>query len=75
MDKDQILALVEARIDVPGLVQDVLVQILKPALDEMVADSSNPYDDMAVAALYPVLEPALLKEVQKLWDKVDGVEG
>lgn len=53
-----------------GFVVDALDLVLKPALDKMVADSENPYDDVAVAALYPVLVPLLKGELKAQIDKL-----
>lgn len=75
MDKEQLLKLVEANLDMPGLVADVLDQVAKPALEKVVADSENKFDDMALAALYPSLVPVIKEEIGKLWDKVDGAVG
>lgn len=67
MEKETIIALVKARVDVPGLVADVVDQVLEPALDKFVADSANPYDDMLKAAIYPVLEKELKAKIAELW--------
>lgn len=56
-------------LDVAGLLKDSMSEILKPALDKMVADSANPYDDMAVAALFPVLEKALVEKIDEFLGK------
>jgi len=74
MDKKALMILVEKHLDIPGLMVDVLEGVLEPALDKMVADSSNPYDDALKMALYPALKPILLAQVAKMWDKVDGEE-
>ena len=70
LDKAKALELVVKHLNVPGLLSDVVDEILEPALDKMVADSSNPYDDMAKAALYPVLETELKSKVAELWAKL-----
>ena len=71
MTKQEIIALLLKRIDIQGLlIEDGMKAILKPALDKMVADSSNPYDDVAVAALYPPLEKALIGVIENLLKKL-----
>lgn len=71
MEKKEIVALLLKRVDVKGLlVEDLLGAILKPALDKMVADSANPYDDVAVAALYPPLAKAIEEQVAALLAKI-----
>jgi hypothetical protein len=57
--------------NIAGLGTDLLGILLKPALDEIVKSSENPYDDMAVAALYPVLSQALLSELDKQLAKIN----
>lgn len=57
-------------LNVGGLVKDVIDEILEPALDKMVADSANPYDDMAKVALYPILEEALKAKIDELDAKI-----
>lgn len=70
--KQELLKLVEKHLDVPALVSEALAQVAKPALEEIVADSSNSFDDVALAALYPALVPVVEAQLRKLWDKVDG---
>jgi hypothetical protein len=67
MNRQEIFALLLNRIDLKGLlINDLLDVVLKGALDKMVQDSSNPYDDLAVAALYPPLKKALEEQLVKL---------
>ena len=72
LDKDKVIKILLKRIDLPGALIDIIEEVLEPALDKMVKDSSNPYDDMAKAALYPILETALKDEIKKLWEKLQG---
>jgi len=59
MNKEALVAMLFKRIDLEGLlVEDLLEGYLKGVLAKVVADSSNPYDDMAMAALYPPLAKA-----------------
>lgn len=76
MEKEEMKAkaieLLLKNFNIAGLGADLLDLILEPALDSMVKSSNNPYDDMAKAALYPVLsqflKEALDKELAKIND-------
>lgn len=71
MTGKEIGAILLKRIDVKGLiVEDLLTSILEPALKKIVEDSSNPYDDVAMAALYPPLKKALQEQIENLLNKV-----
>ena len=70
LDKNKLIAVAMKRLDVPGLVSDILMEVAKPALQEFVAKSDNPYDDMLVAALLPVLEVEAMKIVKEKWDEL-----
>ncbi len=70
MDTKKILALVHKNINIPGLLGDVIDQILEPALKKVVESSENKLDDIAMAAIYPVLEKELKEQIQKLFDKM-----
>lgn len=70
--RQTILKAVEARLDVPGLVEDVLRDAVNPALDQLVASTATPLDDMVKAALYGQLEGLINAKVKELWAKVDG---
>lgn len=48
----------------------MMKEIVKPKLDEFVADTSNPYDDILVAALYPILEKEIEEKIKEVWDKI-----
>ena len=54
------------------LVEDVLAGVIKSKLDELVADSSNTYDDALVGLLYPMLEEAIKEQINKLVDKAQA---
>lgn len=67
-----IKAIVKKRIDLKGLlVEDLMVGIIEKALDKIVADSSNPYDDMLKAALLPMLKKELIGQIDKLLAKLE----
>ena len=45
-------------------------EVLEPALDEIVQDSKNPFDNMAKAALYQPLEDVIKKKIDEAVDKL-----
>ncbi len=65
MNKEEIMeklkASAEANLIPAGkaMVKEMVNDILVVALKEVVADSENPYDDMLLAALLPVIEAKL----------------
>ncbi len=69
--KGEVLKSVHDNLNVPGLVKDVLDKVVEPALDKLVKSTDNKFDDIAKAALYPILVDELNKQVQSLWDKID----
>ena len=73
--KDDLLNLVIEHINVPGLLNGVIDEILEPALLDAVAQSENKIDDLIVAALYPVLEAEVKKQIQKIWDGIATQDG
>lgn len=67
---------VQVKINLVGLADGLVDEVLEPALKEVVADSTNTFDDMAMAMVYPPLEAKLkelyakkLAEVQKQLDE------
>jgi hypothetical protein len=49
-------------INIEGIVFDILDEVLEAALKEVVAKTSNQYDDMLMVTVFPLLE----KEVKRL---------
>ena len=68
--KDLILGNVHEHLNVPGFFADLLDEVLEPALKKVVEDSSNPFDDILMAAVYPTLELELNKLIEKYWDEL-----
>ena len=59
------------KIDIKGLVVGWLLEtVVKPKLEEIVKDSSNMYDDMLLAYVYPLLKQAAEKAADDLEDKL-----
>ena len=70
MDKKQIVEMLLSRIDIEGLVADVLSKLAKPKLDELVAKSDNKIDDVVYATLWPLVEMAVKEGVKAGLDKL-----
>lgn len=66
--KEDLLSIVKKNIDVPGLVNDTIDQVLEPALRAAVAKSETKIDDVLVGALYQLLEDAVKEEIAKLYN-------
>lgn len=64
--KDKIIKVLLESIDLNKLADGLLDDIVKEALDKIVADSANTFDDAAMAMLYPLLSSELKKLVAKL---------
>lgn len=62
--------ILKKNLNIPELIKEVVKEIAKPALDEAVAKSETKFDDMALAALYPILEETLFSKVDDLWSKL-----
>lgn len=63
--KDELIKVVASSIDLKKLAYGLVDEVAEEALKKVVADSSNPFDDMLMASVYPVLE----KELKKLIDE------
>lgn len=74
MDKKEILALIEKNFLVPQLVEGMLAGPVDKALQKLVDDTSNPFDNMLKAAAYPVVMAELNKAVQENWAKLFAPE-
>lgn len=70
MNKAKVLEIIKANVNVPGLMTDLIDQLVEPALDRMVKDTETPFDDMAKAALYAPLVAELKKLGVEKWDEL-----
>lgn len=68
--KSVLLEIVKKNINVPGLANDLIDSVLEPALKAAVAKSETKIDDIVVAALYPLLEDEVKKQVKLLWESL-----
>jgi hypothetical protein len=58
---NKLLLLLLASIDLTKLSSGLLDEVLEPALQKVVDDTTNPFDNAAMAMLYPTLEAELKK--------------
>ena len=63
--KEELLKLLIESIDLKKLAKGIVNDVVKDALDKVVADSNNTIDD----TLMPILWPLLAKEVNELIEK------
>lgn len=68
--KQKLVDAVKNNINVPGLVAEVIDGAANDALQKLVDDTSNPFDNMAKDALYPLLTAEIKKQVEALWSKL-----
>ena len=68
--KEKFKALASQHINLEGFLHGALDEILEPALQKVVDDSGNPFDDVMMAALYPVLEAEAKSKVSELIGKL-----
>lgn len=67
MDKKKLVEILLKRVDLRGLlVDDLLKGVINDALDKVVKDTANPFDDIAKAATMPAIEKALSEYLDKL---------
>lgn len=55
-------------IDLKALANGIVDEVVEESLKKVVADSSNPIDDMVMASLWPVLEVELKKVIDEKLD-------
>ena len=65
-----VMTLVKKNVNVPGLAADLLEQALEPALQKLVDDTSDPFDNMLKEAVMPKLKEVLAEEIKKVWEKL-----
>jgi len=66
--KQKVLKLVVKYFNIKGFMSEMVADVLDEALEEMVQDSKNPYDNIAKASMYPVIEEKLLEVIDKKLD-------
>jgi len=66
--KDELLKTLIECIDLKKLANGIVDNVIEEAIKKVVADSANTIDDMAVAALWPLIEVEVKKLIE---DKLD----
>jgi len=64
-DKKTQFEILKKNLNVGGLIADEIDMVLEPALQKVVENTATPFDDVAKAALYPVLREELGKLLEK----------
>ena len=64
------LQILKNNINISGLIFDELDLVLEPALQKVVDDTANPFDNMLMVAVYPTLKLELQKLVKKKLDEL-----
>lgn len=63
---DELKKVALENINLEGLALGALDKVLEPILDELVADSSTPVDNLIKEALYPPLRAKLAEKISEL---------
>lgn len=63
--KDELIKVLLKNISIEGIAVDTLDLVLEPALHKVVMDTENPFDDMLMATVYPILEIELKKLIKE----------
>ena len=66
--KNIFIRVILKNLNIKKLASSILDEALEPALDKVVKDSKNPYDNMAMATLYPVLKEKLTEAIDEKLD-------
>lgn len=74
MKKAMMMSIIKKNINLGGLVSDLLDKALKPALQKVVDDSANPYDNMLMATAYPIMEQEIKAKVEEFVNKLFETE-
>ena len=74
--KKELLSILVESVDLKKLANGVLDNVIEEALKKVVADTTNPFDDMAMASLWPVLEAEVKKMIEEKLDlsKILGLD-
>lgn len=68
--KNKLLKLVVKYFNIKGFMSEMVTEVMDEALTKVVADTANPYDDMAKASLWPLLEKEAVKVIEEKMDLV-----
>ncbi len=67
---EDVKRLVHKHLDVPKFMEGMLDEPINDALDKLVKDTSNPYDDIVKGALYPLLKSEINNQIKTQWDRL-----
>lgn len=56
---EKVKSILLENINLSGIAAGIIDEVLEEALNKVVADSSNPFDDMLMESVYPILEKEL----------------
>jgi len=66
--KEALLKTLVESINLKALANGIIDNVIEESLKKVVADSANPFDDMAMASLWPVLELEVKKMIEEKLD-------
>tara|TARA_R110000782_G_scaffold189300_1_gene279245 strand:+ start:296 stop:529 length:234 start_codon:yes stop_codon:yes gene_type:complete len=74
--KKELLEILVQSVDLKKLANGVVDNVIEEALKKVVASTTNPFDDMAMASLWPVLEVEVKKLIEEKLDltKILGLD-
>jgi hypothetical protein len=74
--KKELLEILVQSVDLKKLANGVVDNVIEEALKKVVASTANPFDDMAMASLWPVLEIEVKKLIEEKLDltKILGLD-
>ena len=62
---EKVKSILIENINLNGIAVSIIDEVLEEALNKVVSDSSNPFDDMLMASVYPVLEKELKSLIEE----------
>ena len=74
--KNKILMMVVKYFNIKGFMSEMITEVMDEALEKVVVGTANPLDNMAKAALWPVLEVEAQKLIEEKLDlaKIFGLD-
>ena len=68
-EREELKTMAKKNINLEGLFNDLMDKLLEPALQKVVDDSANPFDNMLMSA-YPFIEAEIKKAVKEKLDEL-----
>lgn len=69
MDLEKLVKIVKEELHGDVFAKRVLKEVVEEALNELVKSTETPFDDIAKAAFYPVIEGKINEKIDLLWSK------